>query len=80
MNEQRIIKDDTMPQMAHPRHFGHCIDLIRQALMCQPDLTVEVKNETIRGVKGFGTAHQCKNWEELMNFTKTWVARTYREL
>ncbi|KAK8067391.1 hypothetical protein PG997_014138 [Apiospora hydei] len=72
MNQQRVLKDEEMPKMTAPQHFRHCIDLLRQVLMCQPDLTVEVKNVTIGGVKGFGTEHQCKDWDQLITFTKEW--------
>ncbi|KAK2754309.1 hypothetical protein CKAH01_17497 [Colletotrichum kahawae] len=51
-------------------HLGHCFDLLRQAIMCKPDLTVEIANSTLNGVTGFGTEHQCLNWEELMNWMK----------
>lgn len=52
-------------------HIGHCFDLLRQTLMCRPDLTVEVGNETLGGVTGFGTEHQCVNWNSLMG----WMAK-----
>jgi hypothetical protein len=58
--------------MSTPPHFRHCVDLLRQALMCQPDTTVEVKDEAIGGVKGFGTEHQCKDWDQLVEWTRTW--------
>ncbi|TDZ73317.1 Oxidase ustYa [Colletotrichum trifolii] len=51
-------------------HIGHCFDLIRQALMCTPDLTMELTNETIGGVTGFGTEHQCVDWPALMRWMK----------
>ncbi|KAJ8064634.1 hypothetical protein OCU04_006960 [Sclerotinia nivalis] len=53
-------------------HMRHCIDLLRQSLMCQPDLTIERKNEELGGVTGFGTEHQCKNWEQLQLWTSQW--------
>lgn len=49
-------------------HLGHCFDLLRQSLMCRPDLTVEVGNETLMGVTGFGTEHQCVDWNQLMSW------------
>ena len=53
-----------------PAHVRHCIDLLRQSIMCRPDLTVEVKDAELGGVTGFGTTHQCKDWDQL----KAWVA------
>ncbi|KAF7864304.1 uncharacterized protein EAF02_010272 [Botrytis sinoallii] len=58
--------------MMSPSHLRHCIDLLRQSIMCRPDLTVEKKNEELGGVTGFGTEHQCKNWEQLQLWTSQW--------
>lgn len=63
---------DTLPFEISPPHMRHCIDLLRQSLMCSPDLTVEVKNETLGGVTGFGTVHQCRDWAQLMTWMENW--------
>ncbi|KAG6999525.1 hypothetical protein G7Y79_00034g069480 [Physcia stellaris] len=68
------VDDSEIPMMYSPAHIRHCIDLIRQSLMCQPDLTVEVKDPEIGGVTGFGTQHQCKDWGELIAWTRKWQA------
>ena len=52
-------------------HITHCIELLRQSLMCRPDLTLEVKNKTLGGVTGFGTGHVCLDWEQLLD----WVSK-----
>ena len=57
---------------ATPPHVRHCIDLLRQSLMCQPDLTVEVKDNAVGGVRGFGTQHICADWQELVDWTREW--------
>lgn len=69
--------DEEMPMMSSPPHIRHCIDLLRRALMCQPDTTVEVKDEVTGGVKGFGTEHQCKDWDQLVRWTRKW--ETYKQ-
>lgn len=61
-----------LPMMASPPHIRHCIDLLRNALMCQPDLTVEVKDATAGGVHGFGQTHQCVDWRHLNEWTSRW--------
>lgn len=66
------IEIDSIPFEISPVHMAHCIDLLRQTLMCKPDLTVEIKNETLQGVTGFGTVHQCRNWDELMHWMAEW--------
>jgi hypothetical protein len=53
-------------------HIRHCIDLLRQSLMCRPDLTIEVKDEELGGVTGFGTEHQCRDWQQLLLWTEAW--------
>jgi hypothetical protein len=75
--EDGTVKDErSTNQAAHDHgsylpHIRHCIDLLRQSLMCQPDLTIELKNDELGGVTGFGTEHQCVDWQQLLD----WVAR-----
>lgn len=76
MDGQKIT-DEEMLMMSSLTNVRHCIDLLRQALMCQPDTTVEVKDQAIGGVKGFGTEHQCKDWGQLVELTRTW--QTYEQ-
>ncbi|KAF2278711.1 uncharacterized protein EI97DRAFT_413476 [Westerdykella ornata] len=64
--------ESEVPMMASPAHIRHCIDLLRQALMCRPDLTVEVEEEDLGGVRGFGTAHECSSWDDLVKWTTEW--------
>lgn len=52
-----------------PHHVQHCIDLLRQTLMCHADTTLEVADEAIGGVDGFRTEHQCRSWEQLVQWT-----------
>jgi hypothetical protein len=70
-SQGRRLTDADFPAMISPRHMSHCIDLLRQSLMCQPDLTVEVKDE-LGGVTGFGTVHQCKDWGRFMEWMGEW--------
>jgi hypothetical protein len=51
------LSESSLAMEASPPHFRHCVDLIRQGLMCQPDLTIEVKDSGGGGVSGFGTQH-----------------------
>ena len=45
--------------------------------MCRPDITVELKEEELGGVRGFGTEHQCSDWQELIAWTSKW--ETYQQ-
>ena len=58
--------------MTSPAHMRHCIDLIRQVLMCKPDLTVEVKDNKLGGVTGFGMVHECVDWGILTDWVGEW--------
>lgn len=40
--------------------------------MCQPDTTIEVKDDELGGVTGFGTMHQCRSWDQLMDWVSKW--------
>jgi len=75
--EGRQIAEEDLPFMSSPPHIRHCIDLIRHSLMCQPDLTIELKEEELGGVRGFGTEHQCLDWVELIAWTSKW--ETYQQ-
>lgn len=53
-------------------HVRHCIDLLRQSLMCLADTTVEVKDDVRGGVRGFGVEHRCSDWGELGDLVGKW--------
>ena len=42
--------------------------------MCQADTTIEIVDETVGGVTGFGTQHQCKDWDQLIDWLGNWQA------
>lgn len=61
--------DEKTPWDLKVHHMRHCIDLIRQALMCNADTTYEIVDEKVNGVHGFRVEHQCKNWKQLVDWT-----------
>lgn len=63
------LRDEDLPVDIQESHMRHCVDLIRQSLMCMADTTLEVVDEKINGVHGFRTPHQCKDWEQLKSWT-----------
>ncbi|KAG9235074.1 hypothetical protein BJ875DRAFT_399930 [Amylocarpus encephaloides] len=63
------LSDEDLPPHIQPSHVRHCIDLLRQTLMCHADTTIELVDKEIKGVRGFRTPHQCKNWEQLKQWT-----------
>lgn len=59
-----------MPSHISPPHIRHCLDLIRQSLMCNADTTREIRDDDLGGVKGFGVLHQCRDWAGLVKWTE----------
>ncbi|KAH7123581.1 hypothetical protein B0J11DRAFT_529353 [Dendryphion nanum] len=51
------------------RHIGHCLDYLRQSLMCAADTTLEPVDPVRGGVTGWGVSHTCRSYEDL----KTWA-------
>ncbi|XMA08228.1 hypothetical protein WAI453_001019 [Rhynchosporium graminicola] len=57
-----------------PDHLEHCLDYIRQGLMCSADTTIEwpvfVKNESGKDgpITGEGIEHQCRDWNAVRAF------------
>jgi hypothetical protein len=51
-------------------HTPHCIEYLRQTLMCAADLTLErVEDSAVYppSVDGWGNAHQCKVWDDVVD-------------
>ena len=46
-------------------HITHCINYLRQAIMCTADLTLEHGTEFFSGE---GVLHQCRDWESVMRY------------
>jgi len=66
----------TMPQKEVAIHRDHCLDYIRQAIMCHGDATFETLNE--QGVlDGMGATHQCRDFDTM--FTWAYERRSDRK-
>lgn len=55
-------------------HVNHCVDILRQVIMCQPDTGVFGQywvEETGEPFVDFRTNHKCKNFEDL----RDWVMK-----
>lgn len=56
-----------------PRHIYHCIDSLRQSLMCSSDITPLVWgwNKKLEIVQGrVGVVHECRNFDKITEWTK----------
>jgi hypothetical protein len=53
-------------------HVNHCIDYIRQGIMCSGDMAMEWPKEEKDGrriaVDGWGVPHECKSWDSISNY------------
>ncbi|KAH8651549.1 hypothetical protein BGZ60DRAFT_388156 [Tricladium varicosporioides] len=67
MNESRQLTAEELKGefMGSPAHAQHCIDYLRQSLMCHADTNIEPVIEEKGGVIGFGSTHFCRNYEAL---------------
>ncbi|KAL2067817.1 hypothetical protein VTL71DRAFT_15913 [Oculimacula yallundae] len=61
--------DDQHDRMTSPMHIQHCLDYLRQSLMCHGDTTLEPDDPGINGAHGFGPQHNCKSWHQLLEET-----------
>lgn len=53
-------------------HLDHCVDYLRQVILCRPDLTLERGDFTKRdfGNDRLGAIHTCSDWNELYDVVK----------
>ena len=66
--------NQTLPEFEHEvdeTHTLHCIEFLRQSIMCHADTTVQTEATYHQGILAFGVEYQCKNWWQLVN----WVDR-----
>lgn len=64
---------DPNPIADQQEHFDHCIDLLRQVIMCHGDIslhTYEWKDDYRWPWPSMQTTHQCRNWDMLMEWSK----------
>jgi hypothetical protein len=57
----------------HIGHFSHCIEMIRQSLMCSADITPMVWQWSEKDQKTqlhVDVAHTCRNWESISVWAK----------
>jgi len=64
------IPDDSL--RTHKLHFEHCLDYVRQALMCNAD-TTPVTHKFFKGADifapDFNTLHTCRNFDQLLEWS-----------
>lgn len=62
---------------AEPGHIRHCIDYLRQSIICHADTNLEPIDENLGGVTGFGFSRKCRDIVRLMKWAEDW--RTHNQ-
>ena len=60
-------------------HTTHCIDFLRQKIMCNADVTIEYVGPEHNGTIVFGNEYQCTRWPELTSWVVDRQARWEKE-
>lgn len=61
-------------------HVRHCIDYLRQSLLCHADANLEMPNMEAGGVTGFGFERQCRDIKQLRAWAEEWrVPETFQD-
>ncbi|KAF7794600.1 hypothetical protein EIP86_005736 [Pleurotus ostreatoroseus] len=69
-----------IPGAMVPDHIGHCLNMLRQALMCSADLSVNTmmwsdsKNQAMWDPD---SVHTCKNWEAIEDWAQQHILQTF---
>ncbi|KAI0749652.1 hypothetical protein C8Q80DRAFT_1269499 [Daedaleopsis nitida] len=72
----------TKSKGANVGHLKHCLNYIRQGVLCDPDLTLEPGNFEERDfeVERIGGTHMCKKWDPIYDWVddnySTWMNKT----
>ena len=61
-------------------HAQHCIEYLRQNIICAADTTLEPIKPEINGVDGFGNNHNCRNYTAVKEWAELYRARDTTEL
>ena len=61
---------DKVPQSIHFSHVGHCLDALRQDIMCNADDTPRFTGPPNKLASGLGQIRMCKDWGKLERWAK----------
>ncbi|KAK3319878.1 hypothetical protein B0T19DRAFT_445666 [Cercophora scortea] len=53
-------------------HVRHCIDYLRQSLMCLADTNQEPMDEKLKASTGFGVTRMCRSYDRSTAFADEW--------
>jgi hypothetical protein len=66
---EALLSHPNQPQLIPPSHTYHCLDILRQDIMCRPDDT-PMPTEQGRHKIGDGQKRKCKDWSALVAWTQ----------
>ena len=52
------------------QHAKHCIDYLRQVIMCAADGTLEPGDDTTRHITGMNVVHECRDYDEVRRWSE----------
>ena len=55
-------------------HVKHCIEYLRQSIICAADTSLEPFRNDIHGVDGFGHERRCRNYDEVFRWAERFRA------
>ncbi|KAI8962777.1 hypothetical protein F5Y11DRAFT_321522 [Daldinia sp. FL1419] len=58
--------------LAKPGHIRHCIDYLRQSIMCHADTNLEPISPELGGVTGYGFVRKCRDIVRLIHWAEKW--------
>ncbi|KAG6108528.1 hypothetical protein E4U31_007661 [Claviceps sp. LM219 group G6] len=67
-----LYRQDAMSEDIELEHIDHCVEYLRQTLICHGDLTLERPSMQTypQGATGWGEMHQCRDWDQLISVVK----------
>ena len=71
-------RDTSQKSSFHLNHIEHCLDYLRQAVICAGDITLEPPDEHPEKGKsplqGWGVSHTCRSWEYIEEWRRDHMA------
>ncbi|KAF2438299.1 hypothetical protein P171DRAFT_319751, partial [Karstenula rhodostoma CBS 690.94] len=63
-----------LPDGNNLQHVKHCLDYLRQSLICAADSTLEPVDPKLKGVTGWGVERSCRSYTDVKTWTEYYRA------
>lgn len=47
-------------------HVLHCVEFLRQSIMCHADASLQTEASSHQGIVAFGVTYPCRNWWQMV--------------